>query len=273
MSHKIPEDHPRAKSLNIREKLIDGFNNDILAKAGLIAHGRGEAFDYILGETTHQFAEKAMNAAVAVFLLANHPVLSVNGNLAALTPREYVKLAQNVDARLEINLFYRRPEREQAIKKRLIKSGAEKILGLEEEHLTTIPEISHQRRIVDERGIYKGDVIFVPLEDGDRTKALRKIGKKVVTIDLNPLSRTAQWSNVTIVDNLVRAVPKMVQISKKLKKQSKSELKSIVKEYNNTKILKESLKMMEQRLHTLSRKGRIPEEVEKYDVTGLKEFL
>jgi len=41
---------PRAKSLLIREKLITGFDHGLVAKEGLLAHGRGEAFDYLLGE-------------------------------------------------------------------------------------------------------------------------------------------------------------------------------------------------------------------------------
>ena len=43
--HVIPKSHPRAKSLLIREKLINGFDNGLVAKEGLLAQGRGEAFD------------------------------------------------------------------------------------------------------------------------------------------------------------------------------------------------------------------------------------
>ena len=32
----------------------------------------------------------------------------------------------------------------------------------------------------------KADTVLVPLEDGDRTEALVKMGKTVVAIDLNP---------------------------------------------------------------------------------------
>ena len=56
-------------------------------------------------------------------------------------------------------------------------------------------------------GIYKADVIFIPLEDGDRCQALRKMGKAVVTVDLNPMSRTSRTASITIVDNVVRALP------------------------------------------------------------------
>jgi len=49
MKIEISERHPRAESLRIREKLIEGFETSVVAHAGLIAHGRGEAFDYLLG--------------------------------------------------------------------------------------------------------------------------------------------------------------------------------------------------------------------------------
>lgn len=261
MEHDIPEDHPRRESLETREKLITGLKNNVLARGGLIAHGRGEAFDYLLGEKTHKFAEKAMKAAIACFLLADHPIFSVNGNVAALVPRDYVQLAHEVGAQLEVNLFYRRRERERAIEKTLLRSDAEKVLGVDKAHLTSLPEISSSRGIVDKRGIFKGDVIFVPLEDGDRTKGLRKNGKKVVTIDLNPLSRTAQWSHITIVDNLVRVLPKMIKLSKTMRTMERKELKHIVNQYDNVQILKEALKMFQTRLKKLSKEGRIIEEV------------
>mgnify|MGYP000610230082 CR=1 FL=1 len=258
MTHEeifIPPDHPRAESLRIRERLIEGYRKGVVATAGLIAHGRGEAFDYILGEKTHAFAIKAMRAAIALFLLARNPVFSVNGNVAALVAREYVELAKLVGAKIEVNLFYRTRDRELAIKKALLDAGAEEILGVDEEYQTTIPEISHMRRIVDKRGIYIADVVFVPLEDGDRTMALRKLGKKVVTIDLNPMSRTAQWANVTIVDNIVRALPKMIKIAKDMKKMEESHLKEVISQYRNERILSEALETMLDRLRILAQKG------------------
>ncbi len=261
---EVPEDHPRVHSLRIREKLIKGLEKGIVAKAGLIAHGRGEAFDYILGETTRDFAEEAMKAAIALFLLSNKPVFSVNGNVAALVPREYVELAKIVGAELEVNLFYRTKEREEAIASVLRESGAERVLGVDEEEREVIKEISHMRRFVDRRGIFIADVVFVPLEDGDRTMALRKLGKKVVTIDLNPLSRTAQWAHITIVDNIVRAIPRMIEIAKEMRKMSKEELRKVLEKYSNEKILSKALNTMCERLKELAAKGIILEEVKKY---------
>jgi len=47
---EVPDDHPRKVSLDMREKIIEGHTLNIVATAGLLAHGRGEAFDYIIGE-------------------------------------------------------------------------------------------------------------------------------------------------------------------------------------------------------------------------------
>jgi 4-phosphopantoate--beta-alanine ligase len=56
-------------------------------------------------------------------------------------------------------------------------------------------------------GIGGADLVLVPLEDGDRCEALRAAGRTVVTIDLNPLSRTARTATLTVVDELTRALP------------------------------------------------------------------
>ncbi|MFB5645696.1 MAG: phosphopantothenate/pantothenate synthetase family protein, partial [Nitrosopumilaceae archaeon] len=98
----IPKSHPRAKSLFIREKLVNGFDEGIVAKEGLLAHGRGEAFDYILGEKTTSLAKKSIQAAAATLLLAKNPVISVNGNITALSAKEIVQLAKLVDAKIEV---------------------------------------------------------------------------------------------------------------------------------------------------------------------------
>ena len=74
-----PEDHPRYKSLLAREKLVGAA--DVVAKQGLIAHGRGEAFDYLLGERTCPSAIIAINAAASLILKASNPVISFNGKV------------------------------------------------------------------------------------------------------------------------------------------------------------------------------------------------
>jgi len=127
------------------------------------------------------------------------------------------------------------------IKKWLIKHGAKKVLM---PHKGIIKYIDHNRRYCNENGIEKADVVFVPLEDGDRCKALGKMGKKVITIDLNPMSRTAQTANVTIVDNVIRVMPLLIKKVDELKIRNKTMLKKIIKNYNNRKILKQALQFI-----------------------------
>jgi len=248
----IPPNHPRRESLILRERIVDGFRKNIVALEGLIAHGRGECFDYLLGEKTHGFAERAIRVAAAYMLLAKHPVISVNGNTAALVPREVVELSRVTGARIEVNLFYRTREREEAIARYLREHGAEEVLGVGEDASATIPELFSERRRVSPRGILVADVVLVPLEDGDRTEALRRMGKTVIAIDLNPLSRTARMASVTIVDNIVRAMPLLVREARKLKSLGRSELEGIVKNYDNNEVLQEALRTILERLRELS---------------------
>ena len=239
--HDVPKDHPRYESLKHRHNIIEGMKKLIVAEAGLIAHGRGECFDYMLGEKTRPIAKKAIEAAVALLYLAKHPVISVNGNTAALCPNEMADLSKILNAPLEINLFYRKEGRIEAIRKVLEDAGAEKLLGTDETKMVEIEELSSNRRNVDPNGIKIADVVFVPLEDGDRTEALKKIGKKVIAVDLNPISRTSLWADITIVDNIIRAMPEMIKIAKKLKNAEEEELKAIIRKFNNKKNIQMSL--------------------------------
>lgn len=236
----------------IRERLVDGFRKGLVVEEGLIAHGRGECFDYLIGEKTQPFAMKAIEAASAYLLLARHPVISVNGNTAALVPGEIIKLAEEAKAKIEINLFYRTREREEAIARWLREHGAVEILGVGDDASATIPELFSERRRVSPRGILIADVVLVPLEDGDRTEALRKMNKVVIAIDLNPLSRTSRAASVTIVDNVVRAIPLLVEKVRQLKSKPREYLESIVRNYDNNSILQESIRHILNRLRELS---------------------
>jgi 4-phosphopantoate--beta-alanine ligase len=251
----VSNEHPRAESIRLRERITRHIETRVLALAGLIAHGRGEAFDYFLGEATTIPAREAITAAAATLLLAEHPILSVNGNVAALCAEEIVELAKVSGAGLEVNLFHRLPGREQAIENVLREAGAEEVLGVGEAASAKIDEVYSDRRRVDPRGILVADVVFVPLEDGDRTEGLIRMGKTVITVDLNPLSRTAQFATITIVDNVVRALPLLVSEVKRLKGESEGRLKGIVSDFSNKDVLSESIRLMEERLHGLSEKG------------------
>jgi len=74
-----------------------------------------------------------------------------------------------------------------------------------------IPNLEGPRAKCHSDGILSADTILVPLEDGDRCEALIAMGKTVCVIDLNPLSRTAQMATVTIVDELTRCVPILLE--------------------------------------------------------------
>ena len=206
--------HPRRESLLIRERLVQGVRIGITSPHGLIAHGRGEAFDYLIGERTRDFAETAIRAAVASLLLAKHPVISVNGNAAALVPGEMVRLSEVTGAPLEINIFHHSEERVAAIESHLARFGGVNILKPTKE--ATIVTLSSDRRFINPDGIARADVVFVPLEDGDRCGALRAAGKTVIAVDLNPMSRTSRDASIAIVDNVVRAVPRMAEYALEL---------------------------------------------------------
>ncbi|MEM2759357.1 MAG: 4-phosphopantoate--beta-alanine ligase [Nitrososphaerales archaeon] len=244
MLRNIPRNHPRAKSLRIRERLVDGFRNNIVVEEGLIAHGRGEAFDYLIRERTSKYALHAMRCAVAHMLLARRPVISVNGNVTCLCPKDIVELAEVTNAAIEVNLFYRTLGRELSIEKLLVANGAKKVLGIGSRASVTIPELMSERRRVDPDGIYAADVVLIPLEDGDRTEALVRMGKRVIAVDLNPLSRTAQKANVTIVDNVVRTMARMVRLARQMKRMKRKELRKIAYEFDNKKNLDSSLKLI-----------------------------
>lgn len=251
----IPRSHPRAESLRTRERLIQQYEEGVVARSGLIAHGRGEAFDYILGEKTTASSKKAINASSSMLLTARTPVISVNGNAAALSAKEIVKLSKITGAKIEVNLFYRSAQREHKIKRLLEKAGAQKVFGVGKNASATIPELGSERRKVDPRSMLLADVVLVPLEDGDRTEALLKMGKRVIAIDLNPLSRTAQQATVTIVDNVTRAMPGLVTAASRLKGQDERKLNNIIRAFDNKKNLEDAIDQIHERLQSLAKQS------------------
>jgi len=238
----IHKDHPRYESLKIRAKVVDAYKRGILADSGLIAHGRGEAFDYLLGEKTNANAKKAIKAAAAALLLAKNPVISVNGNTTALVPHEIVRLADYLNARIEINLFYRTKERIEIIEEVLKDAGARNILGTNHEEKVLIEGLEGPRATSSREIIDFADTVLVPLEDGDRAEALVKLGKLLITIDLNPLSRTAKTATITIVDNIMRAIPNLIDAINELENTDQSTLHHIVNNFNNQENILETLK-------------------------------
>ncbi len=201
---KIPRSHPRYDSLVRRERLVRAWKEGVAVPEGLIAHGRGEAWDYLFGEETSAPALVAERAAAAHLLGATRPVISVNGNVAALAAREITRLAKAIPARIEVNLFHRSEIRVRRIVRVLERAGARDVLGLHPN--ARIPGIESKRAASHRDGIFGADVVIVPLEDGDRAEALVRMRKIVISIDLNPLSRTSRCATVPVVDELSRAI-------------------------------------------------------------------
>ena len=251
----VPRGHPRYESLVIRERLVRGFRAGLVVPHGLIAHGRGEALDYLLGEATAEQAEKAIEAAAALLLLSERPVISVNGNTAALVGREIAELSKTLNAPLEVNLFHRSREREERIRDHLLSQGAPRVLLSSDEHV--VEGVSSPRRYVSGEGIWAADTVLVAIEDGDRTENLVKAGKKVVAIDLNPLSRTAQKATITIVDNVVRAVPRLAEKCRIYKARPKDELRQVVESFDNGENLRRMIALINTRLERLSSLGKV----------------
>lgn len=202
---ELSPSHPRYRSLLTRARLAAASRSGVVVPEGLIAHGRAEAFDYLLGERTLPSARRATRLAADWVRRAERPVLSVNGNVAALAAGELAALQRAWPTlALEVNLFHRTPGRAAAIARTLRAAGVHDLLGLRP--TSRIAGLPSDRARVDARGIRVADLCIIPLEDGDRTDALRRLGKRVVAIDLNPLSRTARRANLTIVDELTRAL-------------------------------------------------------------------
>jgi len=251
---EIPPSHPRYHSLVMREKLVEGFERGLVVPQGLIAHGRGEAFDYLIGEETAPFALEAARAAAAMLLLARRPVISVNGNYAVLAAREIGELQRATGALVEVNLFYRTEERVRRIEEYLASNGVERVLGGGCERVR-LPGLESPRGIVCREGIYSADFVLVAIEDGDRTEALRRAGKKVAAIDLNPLSRTARMANITIVDEAVRATKAMAELAREMRGLPREELEGVVRAYDNGRVLSDALRWILQRLARLADEG------------------
>lgn len=237
----IPPDHPRYRSLVTRERLARCAREGVVAMEGLTAHGRGEAFDYLIGERTIKSALLAEQTAAAMLLSAQHPVISVNGNTAALAAQEIAGLQKACGALVEVNLFHRTEKRVEQIEAILQKAGAEVFSGPAEQILP----LSHDRAWCRREGMYAADVVLVPLEDGDRCEALVGMGKRVIAIDLNPLSRTAQKATLSVIDEVTRALPNIAQACRDLSPAEKNRLLSTL---DNHYLLSEAIREMTARL-------------------------
>src|SRR5690349_3224876 len=137
----------------MRQRLVAAVEAGLAHPSGLTAHGRGEAFDYLLGERTVEEAQAAERAAAMLLVAAARPVVSVNGNVAALAAGEVVELAAAVNAKrggkhalaLEANVFHAGEARVRKIVEVLEAAGAEGVLG--RNRTARIPGLASQRAL------------------------------------------------------------------------------------------------------------------------------
>lgn len=208
-----------------RERLAEMVQAGLVTPTGLISHGRGEAYDYLMGERSTEAALEAERAAAAYLLNAENPVICVNGNAAALDPEGIIALAKQVPAKIEVNLFHRTPERMEGLISYLESKGAEGVLGRDPD--SRIQGLEHDRALCTSEGIYSSDVILVPIEDGDRAEALVAMGKKVISIDLNPLSRTSKAATVPVCDEISRAMENISRFVEELRGDRETIIKTL----------------------------------------------
>lgn len=235
----IPKDHPRYKSLMTRELLSEMVDKGLVNQTGLISHGRGEAFNYLMGEKSTAPALEAEKAAAAYLLKAKNPVVCVNGNAAVLDPENLIALAEAVPAKMEVNLFHRTQDRMKLVIDYLTSKGAKNVLGYEPD--ARIEGLNHDRALCTNEGIFTCDVIVVPIEDGDRAEALVAMGKTVISIDLNPLSRTSCTATVPISDEMTRALENIIRFIGELRGDEKA-IAETIKGYSNTKNRRDTVK-------------------------------
>ena len=222
---EIPDSHPRKSSLMARLRIVEGSSKGLLADSAMIAHGRGEAFDYLLGEQTIPIANDATTQAAILLKSSVRPIISVNGNTTILAGDELVSCAALLSCPIEVNIYYRTDERISGLiehlencKKRVAASPPHNWTRSVEEWSSNvnrviilggfaegrIPGLDGPRAKCDVNGILAADTILVPLEDGDRCEALVNMGLKVIVVDLNPLSRSSLMSTIAIVDDVTR---------------------------------------------------------------------
>jgi len=252
---EIPDSHPRKASLLARQRIVDASEEGLLAPSAMIAHGRGEAFDYMLGEKTSDSAARAIREAAARLTDSENPVISVNGNTVVLAGKELLRLAAVLSCPIEVNLYYRTQERVSGLLSLLEDLRGEvseearpegfegdwshavesvDLLGGDPNH--SIEGLEGPRSMCTEEGIGKADTILVPLEDGDRCEALVRLGKEVIVVDLNPLSRSSIGATVTIVDEISRA--SKILLEESLRGGARPS------QWNNSEALKEALVCM-----------------------------
>jgi 4-phosphopantoate--beta-alanine ligase len=117
--------------------------------------------------------------------------------------------------------------------------GAGEVLGRNPD--CRIQGLNHDRALCTKEGIFDSDVIVVPLEDGDRAEALVSMGKVVISIDLNPLSRTSCKATVPISDEMSRALENIIRSIEELRGDDETILK-VIEQYDSSNNRRETVR-------------------------------
>jgi 4-phosphopantoate--beta-alanine ligase len=74
------------------------------------------------------------------------------------------------------------------------------------------------------------------------------------------MSRTAVLSNITVVDNVIRSLPLMVEYAREMKDWPDEKLREIVAAFDNDANLSQALKLMIEHLSDQTRIGSVEED-------------
>jgi 4-phosphopantoate--beta-alanine ligase len=75
------------------------------------------------------------------------------------------------------------------------------------------------------------------------------MGKYVITIDLNPFSRTSKTADITIVDNVTRAIPRLTYWINQIK--FNNDYIPTINSWNNKKNLQKVYRFLSKRLNQM----------------------
>ena len=161
----VPKTHPRYLSLALRDTIVAGVEQrDYLCPWAYRARAWGGfRLPHRGNDTTLRDGGNPRGGGDASS--RSTPChLRQRAMLAALAPDGLIALGRVLNAPLEVNIFHTETGREQRIREHLLKHGASDVLMP-----TTQAQLSYidsNRKFVHPDGIFKADVVFVPLEDG-----------------------------------------------------------------------------------------------------------
>ena len=137
--------------------MAEGVKKGYTSSQGLIAQGRGECFDYLLGERTTALGRgghESSRGPAAPGGAAGAERQRQRGR--ALAAEEMVALADALSIPLEVNLFHRSEERVKKIADLLREKGAKEVLG--EHPDASVPGLEHARALAS-----KGRDLSMPM--------------------------------------------------------------------------------------------------------------